>query len=92
MCAPTNVAGVELCHGSIDYDELSAEVRRVRQAAKDDVALVHAQEETHWGEMLTPRLREVAMTTHRLKQSLLFRQEWERFTTWIFRLGIYFSK
>lgn len=68
---------IELCRGAPDFETLTDEVRRVQQAMRDDVPLRDADREDHWGAALNPRVREVAATTYRLRQSLLFRQEWE---------------
>lgn len=68
---------VTFCRRAPDLNELTREVQRVIAAAKDTVTLEHAMTEEHWGVKLSPLVRKVAESTYRLRNSLLFLDQWQ---------------
>jgi len=65
------------CLRAPDHEELSSEIKRVVNAVENGAQLNVAVTEEHWGIMLSQQMRDVAASTYRLKNSLLFRDQWQ---------------
>ena len=59
-----------------DFDMYSVEVDRIRKAVKKGIPLRMTENESFWGNLLTPKLHTVAATTFRLKDSNIYSNEW----------------